>query len=260
MNHTKLNNAIDALKKLSDAQFSLVESIINQFSTPYLLKKGNPSSDIVNDDVLRDFGDTLRIHHIFSQEPFTKDKFEYAFVKVLIDDGVDALMAPKGNPGNDIIINKTPVSLKTQADKSIKANKIHISKFMELGKGQWTDNPEDLIGLRDSFLKHMESYDRIFTLRCLNRGPEIWTYELVEIPKNLLQESQFGVFKMMINSSQFPKPGYCDILDASGFLKFQLYFDGGTERKLQIKNIAIENCLIHGTWSFEIYKEPEILD
>ena len=82
MNDNRVNKVIETLKKLSEAQFELVESIINEFSTPYLLKYQNPTSDIVNNRVLRDFGDTLRIHHIFSQEPFTKDKFEYAFVKI----------------------------------------------------------------------------------------------------------------------------------------------------------------------------------
>jgi hypothetical protein len=180
MKEESLEQITEAIQNLSETQIKLVNSIINQFSMSYIKKTANRDSDIINEDVLRDFGDTLRVHHIFSQEPFTKDKFEYALVKTLIDCGFEAEMAPKGNPGNDILIHKFPVSLKTQADKGINKDKVHISKFMELGKGKWGDDPDDLIGLRDAFLKHMSGYVRIFTLRCLNRGPQLWSYELVE--------------------------------------------------------------------------------
>ncbi|MDV2888178.1 hypothetical protein RYX45_23730, partial [Alkalihalophilus pseudofirmus] len=83
--------------------------------------------------------------------------------------------------------------------KAIKIDEIHISKFMELGKGNWGNNINDLKGLRDQFFKHMSSYDRIFTLRLISRAPR-WHYELVEIPKDILMETRFGEFEMMFNS------------------------------------------------------------
>lgn len=246
--------------QLTETQDKLVESIKKQFSLPYISKSRHESSDLINELVLDEFGDILRVHHIFSQEPFSKDKFEYAFVKVLITCGFDAEMASKGNRGNDVVVNGIPISLKTQADRTIKRNEVYISKFMELGKGKWTDDPLDLLILRDSFIQHMESYDRIFSLRCLIREPNIWEYELVEIPKILLREAINGKFTMMVKSPQNPKPGYCRVHDSQDSLKFELYFDGGTERKLQIKKLAIKNCIIHASWKFEIYKEPAILD
>ena len=36
-----------------------------------------------------------------------------------------------------------------------------------------------------------------------------------------------------------------------GNLKFALYFDGGTERKLQIKAIRKDLCTVHATWRFD---------
>ena len=33
-------------------------------------------------------------------------------------------------------------------------------------------------------------------------------------------------------------------------MKYQLYFDGGTERKLQIKNLRKDLCTVHATWVF----------
>ena len=239
------------ISDLTTSQLEVVEKIIKQFSSPYLVLERNEISDIITNDVLLDIGDTLRIHHCFSYEPFTKDKFEYALERTLNNFGTTAYLAPTGNPGHDIEINGVKVSLKTQADKNIREEKLHISKFMELGKGIWSDDPKDLENLLGRFLGHMTGYDRIFSLRCLQRGPNIWKYELVEIPKALLSEARFGTLRMMNNSSQMPKPGYCDVFDETGEIKFQLYFDGGSERKLQIKNLKKKLCIVHGTWSFE---------
>jgi type II restriction enzyme len=155
------------------------------------------------------------------------------------------------HPGHDIEINGIKVSLKTQADNSIKIDRLHISKFMELGKGKWGDDPNDLNTLLELYLNHMKGYERIFSLRCLSKKSNIWHYELVEIPKILLSEAKGGVMRMMLESSQFPKPGYCDVLNDEGVIKFQLYFDGGSERKLQIKNLNKDYCIVHAEWRFE---------
>ncbi|MBF0507678.1 MAG: hypothetical protein HQK57_01975 [Deltaproteobacteria bacterium] len=143
------------------------------------------------------------------------------------------------------------MSLKTQADRGIRENKIWISKFMELGKGNWTDKPDDLKRLRDMFLSHLNNYERILSLRAIRKAPN-WKYELVEIPVELLRASAHGKLEMRLNSSQRPMPGYCYVKDVSGNDIYQLYFDGGTERKLQIKNLLKEYCIVHATWEFEI--------
>ena len=208
-------------------------------------------SDIIDRETLHNFGDALRIHHSFSIEPFSKDKFEYVLEQTLNINTNIASLAPKGNSGYDITIKGIPISLKTQADKNIKVDKIWISKFMELGKGKWGDNPKDLNGLLNSFFNHMKSYDRIFTLRTLEKGP-IWKYELVEIPKSLLLTAAQGELEMKLKSKQFPKPGYCHVPKKDGSKKFQLYFDGGGERKLQVKNLQKELCTVHALWEFAI--------
>ena len=125
---------------------------------------------------------------------------------------------------------------------------------MELGKGVWGDNPNDLVGLRKQFLEHMKAYDRILTLRTLTKAPK-WKYELVEIPKSLLIKAKDGELKMMTNSKQYPKPGYCYVRNEVGETIFDLYFDGGTERKLQIKNLNKSYCSVHATWEFIILPE-----
>jgi type II restriction enzyme len=71
---------------------------------------------------------------------------------------------------------------------------------------------------------------------------------LVEIPKALLLEAGRGELQMAVNSKQFPKPGTCTVKDDKGRMKFLLYFD---ERKLQVRLIDKNLCVVHATWKFQ---------
>ena len=109
--------------------------------------------------------------------------------------GHRAELAPKGNPGHDATVDGVQLSLKTQADKNIKENILWISKFMELGKGDWGDDTNDLEGLRGQFLNHLDSYEKILSLRAVRKAPH-WKYELVEIPINVLKLANGGELEM----------------------------------------------------------------
>ena len=248
---TRLRRLYESLEQLTDGQIGWVHTVVEQFHKPASFHRA-PHSDLINECVLQDFGDALRIHHCFSKEAFTKDKFEYALERVLNLCEIPATLAPRGNPGHDITISGVRFSLKTQANKGTSSRHLYISKFMELGRGAWTDQEEDFIGLREQFFRHLESYDRILSLRRL-RGTRAytWHYELVEIPKSLLLEARDGVLRIMSHSRQFPKPAYYDVTDSKGVGKFQLYFDAGGERKLQIKGLKKSYCLVHAEWHFE---------
>lgn len=249
MSTTKYERLLRRLPQLTNGQLFWLDKVVDVFECPHEFKIH--SSDLFDAEVLENFGDALRIHHAFSIEPFSKDKFEYVLEQILKMSGRSADLASKGNRGHDITINGLRVSLKTQADNNLKRDKIWISKFMELGRGQWTDNPEDLKGLLSLFLEHMAGYDRILSLRTLQKSPD-WEYELIEIPKSLLETAKFGTLDMKLESRQLPKPGYCHVFDASGNMTFQLYFDGGGERKLQIKNLLKSSCSVHASWKFSL--------
>jgi hypothetical protein len=256
----RIRHIVERLPRLTSYQLDSLSRIIDQLHGRANFWR-NEHSDFVTPGVLQDFGDALRIHHVFSAEALSKDRFEYALERVLSAQGMAAQRAPKGNPGHDLTIKNTRVSLKTQADKGIKVNAIHISKFMELGKGEWTDRLEHLQGLLERFFSHMTRYERIFTLRRL-RDPTDEVYELVEIPKDLLAKSREGVLRVVTTSKQSPKPGYCTVRDCAGIV-FELYFDGGTERKLQVKNLRKDLCVVHATWQFprqQADKEPVFED
>jgi hypothetical protein len=243
-----IQEIVRAIPELTTGQLHWLNRVLKVFSLEQQLSLG--PAKFFDEATLINFGDAVRIHHCFSQEPFSKDKFEYVLVKVLNISNHKAALAPKGNPGFDATVDGVRVSLKTQADKSIKLETLWVSKFMELGKGQWTDKPEHLEGLRKQFLAHLKNYDRIFTLRALEKGPT-WKYELVEIPKEVLARAKGGTLSMMTDSKQLPKPGCCNVRDGKEVI-FQLYFDGGTERKLQIKHLKKSVCIVHATWTFTI--------
>ncbi|MEX0609335.1 MAG: hypothetical protein WD016_11505 [Balneolaceae bacterium] len=245
----KIDQIIDSLPNLTKGQIYWVEQIIESFKSIHEFKVLD--SKLISEDILKDFGYALLIHHTFSNEPFSKDKFEYVLVRILEMHDVNSGHAPRGNPGHDITINDTKVSLKTQADRNIKEDYLWISKFMELGKGNWGDNPMDLTLLLDQFLTHLQNYDRILILRALSKEPT-WHYELVEIPIELLREAENGELEMKIESVQFPKPGYCYVKGSDDELKYQLYFDGGSERKLQIKSLDKKFCRVHCELKFTI--------
>jgi len=257
LNKERINHIVNQLNGLSEPQVTLIELIISKLSAPYEILWFLENSELVNRDFATLFGDYLKVHHCLSREALSKDRFEYALEDICNQIGLTASLALRGNPGQDITINDYKFSLKTQADKKIKEDEIWISKFMELGKGIWTDKLEHLEGLRNQFLEHMNSYDRIFQLRCLSNNRKyyeknIYDYELIEIPKNLLLEVKGGILSYSEKSKQIPKIGSCNVLDEFGNIKFQLYFDGGGERKLHIKKLNKSFCIKHAKWKFSL--------
>jgi len=240
------------LDQLNTSQKEIILETIRILSLPFEKNNLLYKDSIFNEKIIGHLGDYLKIHHSFSKEPFTKDKFEFAMERICNIRQIAAKLAKRGNPGHDITINGIKVSLKTQAERSIKSDELHISKFMELGKGEWKFE-----NLRNQFFKHLKNYELIYSLRCLSSDDEkekgIWIYELVNIPKNLLLEAKKGNFRWA-KSKTIPKSGYCDIIDTSkpDQIKYHLYFDGGGERKLQITHLKKIYCTLIAEWKFAI--------
>lgn len=239
----------ERLDRMTEPQLELVDRIVSALVAP-CAHTTDDESDFATQQFAEVFGQRLRLHHVMSTERFTKDKFEHALLDTFEKLGVKAELAPRGNPGHDITVDGERWSLKTQANASIKPDRIWISKFMELGKGDWLTE-DDLYDLRNRMFQHMEGYERIFALRCLTPGRTVEeiSYELVEIPKALLLRAKLFPCTMKQSSRQSPKPGECKVTSEAGPELFTLYFDGGTERKLQVKHLSKEECRVHATWT-----------
>lgn len=257
----RIKRIVTYLPKLTEGQLIWVEKIAYQFTRPTTFIRSFTSSVIPTDFILDDFGDALRIHHCFTDEPFTKDKFEYILVNISNYYGLNAEKSKYNTPGADISISKEKFSLKTQADRNLRLDFVNIHKYMELGKGEWTDKEIHLQALTEQFLQHLNNYDRVLVLRNIGRpisASPYWKYELIEIPKKLLLEVKNGSYEMMTDSIQSPKPGYCRVRNKkTGSLKYELYFDGGSERKLKINKIDKKLCITHATWEFIIKELDE---
>jgi hypothetical protein len=255
----QMNNDREAITsnidQLSSGQRSLLWTIVETFRQP-IRSNRKIDSDVIDAEILAAFGDILKLHHSLSDDYLDKQRFETALLRVFRVAGHSVSRPGRCNPGHDMTIDEAKWSLKTQGDSKIKRDVLHISKFMELGKGRWKSET-DLPGLRDRFLDHLSGYDRIAQLRHFAASSEdsvtvTHSYEFVEIPKSLLLMAKHGQFEMRHNSQQTPKPGYCTVIDANGRTLFQLYFDGGSERKLQIKKLEKSECIVHASWEFEL--------
>ncbi len=249
----RIDAIVARLNRLRPSQLTAIETAIASFEIPVAVWV-NPDSNFATPEFGDAMADVLRAHHAASLEAFTKDKSEYAMVRIMSALGHRATKSPNTFPGDDFQIDDVRFSMKTQADGSINENELHISKFMELGKGDWNDEA-DLAALRDRMLAHMEHYERILDMRCLSNRksgfrPGHYRYELVEIPKTLLALAHDADISMMWDSTQDPRPGYGRVLDAGGRQLFALYFDGGSERKLQIKKLLKSECTVHATWEW----------
>lgn len=246
----------DRISRLRPSQLRRVEELTDAMLEGAEYDIGR-DTDFVSETFAQEFGDILRAHHLGSDQPLSKDKFEYATVRAFLEVGVPASKTAGGTyPGQDITVDGIPWSLKSEAARNIRRDKIHISKFMELGKGAWFTE-DDLIALRERMFDHLTKYDRIITLRCFNEsslgsGVRTYTYELVEIPKSLFERSADFPIEFKTNSRQNPVPASCYVLDRFGNVEMELYFDGGTERKLQIRSILKSSCIVHGTWTFSV--------
>ena len=109
----RIDRLLAAIPELSDYRLQLVDRIVKVFSLPRDYRRPRDSA-LISERVLEDFGDVLRLHHCFSREPFSKDKFEYALENVLKTDGVDAALMQRGQKGYDIRIRGENFSLKTE--------------------------------------------------------------------------------------------------------------------------------------------------
>lgn len=232
------------LRQLSPPQLDLIKDILAQLRVPMTAWR-NPQSQLMSPALLDELGDALRVHHALSDQVLTKHAFEHAFKRALNRAGRHAELSEVQNlRGCDLTIDAVRVSVKTEAARGIRATKIHISKWMELGRGHW-----ELPLLRDAFLEHLNLYDEIYILRCLHRTP--YHYELVEVPKALMLEAANAELVVQEASRQNPKPGYGYVRDPkTGTLLYALYFDAGSERKLQLKHLDVRLCVRHGVWQF----------
>src|SRR5262245_10247339 len=117
--------------KLNDVTCQILETMVDSLGGR-IEETIAPDTDIVTPAFAENFRQRLQIHHATHEEAFKKKTFEFAFKAASIAAGKTAYMDPNdSSPGYDVIVDGVKYSLKTEAGKSINANKITISKLME---------------------------------------------------------------------------------------------------------------------------------
>ena len=106
---------VELLGKLSKSKLAYIASVVTGLLGD-MTQKRSPSSDLVSDIFLDEFGVHLLAHHGTASRPLTKEQFERAMERVMKLAGRKAERSPMGNPGHDVNIDGVKFSLKTQAD------------------------------------------------------------------------------------------------------------------------------------------------
>jgi len=245
--------------KLSEDQQELLLRAADDLARP-ITSWRLESSDIIRDDsMLKRFGDILKMHHLISLEPFRKEKFEYALERLYELGGIAASRPASSTATYDLEVDGEKWSLKSQADKKIRRDVIFISKFMEIGSHSWNRNPDSLVNVCRKVLDKLFETDRIFTLRCLNPSDSTrHEYELLEIPVDVFKRLDCTRCAISPRSRQNPPVATCAASDDKGIM-FKFYFDGGTEMKLQVKDLRVDQCIEHARWNFETHVTEETI-
>lgn len=207
----------------------------------------NPDSDFATPLFSEYFASRLLIQHAVVEEKLNKKSFEYIFRDALRYAGKTAeITFSNVHPGADLLVDEARISLKTEASKNIRQEKITISKFME---ARWIRD-QDAFGLAqlasDKLREHLASYDRIFMLRAFNLNRNQVRYELVEIPHALLSLAS-RIQADDIKPSLGRSGGGRITIWQNGREAFTLRLDGSVE-KVTITNLLVDLCTIHGTW------------
>lgn len=85
----RLNELIRLWPDLTDDQQKLLLGMANDLVRPITAWRNSDSDVISNNRVLLRFGDYLKTHHVLSNEPFRKEKFEYALQRIYSDEDIE---------------------------------------------------------------------------------------------------------------------------------------------------------------------------
>jgi hypothetical protein len=227
----------------------------------------DPNSDVVTPEFARYVASRLRIHHSTERNKLTKTIFESLFISASTAAGRDAKeVANRTNPGEDILVNGIPISLKTEAAAGINQDRMTISKFMEAAWMRSCASVEDLA--RETvqrMTRHLSHYTRIFVLRAFDVPDSKIRYDLIEIPHTLLSrvsELQATDFTKRTRTGGSRATMYTPSAQrtlvelprgrgAGGDVAFTVVLDGSDE-KITIANLRTDLCKWHGSWTVTV--------
>jgi hypothetical protein len=256
MSQRIMTNKADAiLSDLSESQIKLLAETADAFRGD-VQSDINSSSDLCSPRFVKDFQNRLVLYHALNEDVLKKKTFEFAFAQAARAAGRSASVATNSTqPAQDVVVDGTNFSLKTEASASIREQRIKISKLME---ARWirecTTGHDFLEHVFSRVIPHLRNYQRIVMLRAFRRPGSLVEYHLLEIPHNLLLRAQ------SLTASDFtPRTdngsSSAEVKDGSRLI-FTLRFDGSVE-KVTVENLEEARCIRHATWKIPIARIVE---
>lgn len=213
-------------------------------------------SDLVTEEFSDEFCARLLVHHAMSEEKLTKKSFEYFLCETGRSCGIEASIASVADDaGADIQYNGESWSLKTEAAKNIRRERMTISKLMEVNaiRDNYPEQESRVTEIQRRLKEHADRYDRILVLRAhaLAHPRCSIEYELVEIPKELLLAAAEKNLRASDVKHHNSKGFRAVVSDKHGHI-LDLVLDGSDE-KVTIANLNVGRCLAHARWTIPVY-------
>lgn len=207
----------------------------------------SPASDFVTARFAANFRNRLLIHHAVNEAKLTKKAFEFAFKGACEANGKTALITLSDTySGVDVTVGGERFSLKTEAAKGIKADRITISKFTEARWIQQAATLEELAaGVRTRIPAHLEHYDRIIVLRARGLSETRLLYEIVEIPRRLLRRVE--TLTAADFTARTKQGGSTGKVRVDGRPAFTVRLDG-SDGKISLVDVMMDQCVRHAQW------------
>jgi len=232
---------IAVLDDLTDQQVAQVLGVAQAMALP-IEETLDSDSQVVTAEFAAEFRARVQAHHATHTTPMDRLSFESAFLAASRAAGRKTDEAPsKTTRFFDATIDDEQTALKTEGAKSLKADRLHISKLSEAA---WIQDMRSGQMRRERTMEFLDAFlsavDRIFVLRYYQADPAPH-YELVEIPV-----SHFELVRS-VPASAFKSDGpRIKIADEEGpIMEFRL---DRSDSKITIGKIEKSRCIVHGDW------------
>jgi hypothetical protein len=194
----------------------------------------------------RAFGTQLLLHHATYESPVREKAFEYVLRNAARNVGHAARVNENAPPASeDVCLDDTRLSLKTETAKKPREGAIGIEKLMEARWIRDSHTPTELAaGVGRVIPEHLARYERLVMLRSWP-GADSVHYTLVEIPKDVLMLATGLVGDDFEPKNEKGSSG-ADVFK-DGVRVFRLWLDGSVE-KVRVHSLRCDHCIVRARW------------
>jgi hypothetical protein len=227
--------------ELGDQQVNQLLGVAKTMALP-IQETLSRDSETVTTPFAAEFRARLQAHHATHTTAMDRLSFENAFLAASRVAGRTTDEAPSRTTRFfDVTVDGEQTALKTEGAKSMKADKLHISKLSEAA---WIQDMRSGRTRREKTMEFLAEFlaavDRIFVLR-FYQADSAPHYELVEIPL-----SHFELVKSVPAQEFNADAPRIQIQDADGpIMEFRL---DRSDSKITIGKIEKSRCMVHGDW------------